>query len=63
MITCLNNLEIPVELSLAFDKNLDSFKYFNQLPRAKQTQIVQMVNELKSKEDVENYVNNFFSLI
>lgn len=56
----INNQELPIGFTMELAQNSDSLNKFSQLPKVEQESIVNGAKEVKSRDEMRNYVNNMF---
>ena len=54
-----NTPNIPVGLGMALSENVDALNYFGTLSKDEQQQIISHAHSVESKEEMQNYVDNF----
>lgn len=62
MNNIINNSNIPMGFSMALSKNLDAMNYFSSIPHDKQQQIIDGTHNIRSKQEMNEYVKNIKSL-
>lgn len=56
----INNQELPIGFTMELAQNSDSLNKFSQLSKAEQENIVNGAKEVKSRDEMQNYVKNMF---
>ena len=56
-----NGPEIPMGLGMALAKNLDAMNSFSNLPAEEQQQIIAHTHEIRSRKEMQAYVDHLFS--
>ena len=62
MNNIINNSNIPMGFSMALSKNLDAMNYFSSISHDKQKQIIDGTHNIRSKQEMNEYVKNIKSL-
>lgn len=62
MNNIINNSDIPMGFSMALSRNLDAMSYFSSIPAEKQQEIINGTHNIKSKQEMKEYVKNIKNL-
>ncbi len=54
----LKNDDMPLGLGMALSRNLEAMNYFSNLTKDQQSDIIQHTHEIRSKREMEEYVNS-----
>ncbi|NLA72978.1 MAG: hypothetical protein GX848_04025 [Clostridiales bacterium] len=54
--------EIPLGLSMALAQNTDAMKYFSQLPKQKQQNVIAKTKDIHSKKEMQSFVNEIHKM-
>ena len=57
-----NSTEIPMGLGMAMAQNRNAMNYFASLTEHQQRQIIETTHQIRSKHEMQNFVNHFFKL-
>ena len=60
MNNLLQSREIPIGLGMAMAENIDAMQYFASLSDAKQRQIIEMTHSVRSKRQMQHFVQSMF---
>lgn len=52
----IHNEDMPQGFQMAMSKNFCAMKYFSNLPKKQQAQVIEKAKTMNSKTDMENYV-------
>lgn len=59
-LTMIDNQELPIGFTMELAQHSHVLNRFAQLPQAEQTSIVNGAKEIKSRNEMRNYVENMF---
>ena len=58
----LNSDEIPMGLGMALAQNVEAMAYFTNLSKERQKQIINYTHQIKSKQEMKQFVQNLNSM-